>query len=483
MAGVNLTQEQLQQLVQAAVAAALAAQQQQPGAPQAAAPQAPPFAVVPGGAQAQPWDFTSGDGLKLWTNATRPLISDSKWDGEQKHLYHFLDCIKERATSFGLMCILMIANASGQVCNLLTQYGTLTLANVTANADSYRAADAGMDGKRRQCASILAKLIKASISAELDGRLVQHAQQYTVNSAPPGQDAVPEENGALMLFTLIGLVTVETRTTIANITRKLNNLTDLMIKCKSNITDFNTQVSQYILDLEARRATVPDLVPTLFDAYKSVDDGAFRAYIVRKEESYEDGSLNLDYNVLMRTALEKYKTLIEKGQWLKSHQDDLQFIAMVAAATKQVLSQKPAARAARTRAPRNQSTTSSGQGQRAPNRNVGAWAWKGVEPKEGEPHAKTVDGKEYIFCPHHGDTKWVLKVNRQGIEHATGCKARARTPIRGESAPVSMIAEQSSESSDHTTVSEVTPAEQEPPTEDDKYYAAAMAAVLRSKKN
>ena len=59
----------------------------------------------------------------------------------------------------------------------------------------------------------------------------------------------------------------------------------------------------------------------------------------------------------------------------------------------------------------------------APGRpNVGQYAWKGVAPKAGESLSKTVNGKEHIHCPHHGDTKWALKVDRKGIEHATGCK-------------------------------------------------------------
>jgi hypothetical protein len=45
-----------------------------------------------------------------------------------------------------------------------------------------------------------------------------------------------------------------------------------------------------------------------------------------------------------------------------------------------------------------------------------------------------VNGKAYIHCPHHGDTKWVLKVNQQGVEHKTGCRmmaeANAATPDR-----------------------------------------------------
>jgi hypothetical protein len=59
------------------------------------------------------------------------------------------------------------------------------------------------------------------------------------------------------------------------------------------------------------------------------------------------------------------------------------------------------------------------------NRNTGKFAWKGVAPKSGEAQEKTVKGKVYIYCPHHGDTKWVLKTNLKGIGHRTGCRKMA----------------------------------------------------------
>jgi hypothetical protein len=50
------------------------------------------------------------------------------------------------------------------------------------------------------------------------------------------------------------------------------------------------------------------------------------------------------------------------------------------------------------------------------------FAWKMVPPKAGESHSKTFNGKKYIYCPHHDTTCWVLEVNKEGIEHRTGCR-------------------------------------------------------------
>ena len=54
------------------------------------------------------------------------------------------------------------------------------------------------------------------------------------------------------------------------------------------------------------------------------------------------------------------------------------------------------------------------------------WAWKLQAPKAGQPQQKTFQSKEYIYCPHHETTKWVLKVNKKGLDHATNCEARGQ---------------------------------------------------------
>jgi hypothetical protein len=91
---------------------------------------------------------------------------------------------------------------------------------------------------------------------------------------------------------------------------------------------------------------------------------------------------------------------------------------------------------------------------RTATRNTGDFAWKSVAPKAGEAHEKTVKGKDYIYCPHHGDTKWALKISLlAGIEHKTGCRkmaeanaqAAAGTPDRMTAAVANISEEEGDE--------------------------------------
>jgi len=142
--------------------------------------------------------------------------------------------------------------------------------------------------------------------------------------------------------------------------------------------------------------------------------------MTRVEDDYEDGRLTqqLTSDRLMQMALQKYKTISNKGQWMQKSDEELEFIAMQSELKQ--LRQNPTKVKAKPQGGGTKKSDSS-----KANRNTGKFAWKGLAPKAGEPHEKTVDGKAYIYCPHHQSTKWVLKVNLQGVEHKTGCRMMA----------------------------------------------------------
>ena len=128
----------------------------------------------------------------------------------------------------------------------------------------------------------------------------------------------------------------------------------------------------------------------------------FTEYIARKEEQYEDGTINDVTNLtVMKIALEKYKMLVDKGVWKKKTDTQLEFIALKSKLeqTERKLVQKNKTK------PVNNAAKKDGP------KNDGEWEWKTIAPKAGEPTHKKFRGNEYIYCPHHGNTKWVLKVN------------------------------------------------------------------------
>jgi hypothetical protein len=116
----------------------------------------------------------------------------------------------------------------------------------------------------------------------------------------------------------------------------------------------------------------------------------------------------------MKRALEKFKSIDECRQQMKKLQ--LEFIATKAAMDKQMKGLQQ------------------NKGKKADSRKEhdgGSFAWKGIAPRVGEPTDKTVNGKDYIYCTHHSKTKWVLNMNREGIDHRSGCHATATARAGG----------------------------------------------------
>jgi hypothetical protein len=403
----------IQQLIAQAIAAHVAAN---PPVQQVAAAlvPAPPvvFAVNPAGVGNAPWDFQTSQGMKVFHAVTTPL--DPRYDGTEVNLIDFLTRIWSRAKAYGFTSILTVLDSRNTPRDMTREWGCLQ------TEDMKRAAVIYLNQQERphQASQMLLMLILASVDARIISRLYHRKLQYTVDIAAPGALPILKEDGPCMLFELIKMVSVETRATVGNIMRQVNNLQQLMELHRSNIELFNTAVEDLIDALNARRAPVPELLTNLFAGYLSCNDSTFVKYIKRKEEGYEDGSIELTGDVLMQMALEKYKTMVSKQQWLKKSDHELEFIAMQSELKQ--LKQNPSNRKKTPATPGTGNGVGNGSGK--VNKNTGKYAWKGVAPKANEPKEKTVLGKDYIYCPHHGDTKWVLKTSVAGIEHKTGCR-------------------------------------------------------------
>jgi hypothetical protein len=171
-----------------------------------------------------------------------------------------------------------------------------------------------------------------------------------------------------------------------------------------------------------------------------------------------DRTLDITQPQLMKLALEKYKTISDGGKWMKKSEKQLEFIAMKAELQTQLqkLASKPKLK-----------QNGDKQKKKGPKPNTGKWAWKIVPPKGNEPHKKTVDSKAYIHCPHHGDTQWVLGVNREGVEHATGCRARNNGNAGTPATPTTLS----------STISTLTPGSV---MQEQLLYAQALATVMAS---
>ena len=72
-----------------------------------------------------------------------------------------------------------------------------------------------------------------------------------------------------------------------------------------------------------------------------------------------------------------------------------------------------------------------------------------------------------MYCPHHGDTKWVLKVGRNGTEHNSNCRAKKDTEDGSSSA-----------STTETDTSTSANSKDKSPVKRSKAWAKALATLI-----
>jgi hypothetical protein len=105
-----------------------------------------------------------------------------------------------------------------------------------------------------QAAIMLATLVKASCSANVLSKLSYHKPHYTIR-VPQLHGAANEmiQDGPSMLFDLIAMVSVETKSTVGQLTNQLSNLQPIMEQEKSNVQAFNKRVQDIKAALSSSR--------------------------------------------------------------------------------------------------------------------------------------------------------------------------------------------------------------------------------------
>jgi len=209
--------------------------------------------------------------------------------------------------------------------------------------------------------------------------------------------------GPLLLKVIVRESHIDTRATVRHIRAKISALKEYLPTINYNIIDFNVYVHQLIQSLNARGEDTKDLLPNLFEAYKVATDKDFVTYIKNKENDYDEGR-DVDPYQLMQLAQNKYKTMVDEKTWAAPSKEEEKIIALEAKITKLTKSKK------------GKDGTNSNKGKKGKNKNKDkannsgkqsnsgpnrpAWKLK-APPNNQKDKPKTVQGKQYWWCPNH----------------------------------------------------------------------------------
>jgi hypothetical protein len=193
--------ENIQTLVDAAVAAALLAERANPAG--GAVPRITTFARTPAQTSAEILNYESSKGMKTYNAAVVAL--STKYSGNTNNMHIFLKNVKERGQTFGWQAILNVPK-DGSKKNVIEQYGLLELEDIQAHATIYE----NERGRNAQNASQMYNFLYTSLTDEAKLMVLSDYSDNTIIAADGSQIC----NGPCYLKVIIRNTTVDTRSTV-----------------------------------------------------------------------------------------------------------------------------------------------------------------------------------------------------------------------------------------------------------------------------
>jgi hypothetical protein len=341
------------------------------------------FALSPVELSGDVLDYSLTSNIKFYNKSIESL--PTKFDLTGGALKTFLAEIKVRSKSTGWKDILAIPKDMQNVVdtwNLLTQYGQVSWDQVHAHVSSY----VNIHSRASQDSMTLYLCLKNSLTKEAHTKMELFANQFTFGE---------NESGVALLHLIIAQSYVDTPATTRLARENLSGLDGYITRVNSDIEKFNLYVREQVDALAARGETTDDLLANLFKAYVCASDIEFRAYIKQKEEAYDEGANHVNPTLLMQQALNKFKSLTEKGKWNKLSEADEKIIALETKLFKKMNKFTPVKKKGKddVKTPKDKNKKKSGK--------FGKPSWVKDSPKAGDPKTKSHNGKDYHWCPKH----------------------------------------------------------------------------------
>ena len=372
-----------------------------PGGPPAAAAAVPPFVfgLTPGlTANDAPLDYLSKVGYSRFKSGTEKL-EEELYDCSPDGFFQFMQSIRTRAEEFGWSAapngILWVApdnNPGTQAVNMLDEYGILSLERITEHEQTYL----DTQTRRAQDDRMLYECLLNSISIEGKAKVNIYASQYKFAGNQNPNENLP--SGLALLKVVIRESHLDTNATTSMIRTKLSNLDAYINTIGNDITKFNGYVQMLIQTLATRGETTQDLLTNLFKGYAACSDKTFVDYIVRKQETYKEGSTAaLTAEQLMEMADQKYRTLKSKEIWEAPSPEEEKLIALEARFSelkKKLARQKKAAPE-----PNEEHKKNPGGPPKSRKERKEKPAWMFVKPKPEDLHkSRKWNGTDWYWC-------------------------------------------------------------------------------------
>ena len=267
--------------------------------------QPPAFALVPGAIQGV-IDFSTRQGLAIYSAATRPLYEDpaDSFNVESPGLQTFLALLRLRAITSGwdLEVPQDVTDPHNNLLDMTTNHGRLSLEHLRDFCVTF----VNLQSRAAQENIQIVKCIMSSLTLPGFRKVQTWHSDWHIGDRPCA---------FLLIKVLIRESYIDTQATTRILREHLSSLPAKLEEMKGDIDQFNGFVKVTMDQLAARGETTQDLLANLFKGYLSCRDATFRKYIEKKQEDYDDG-VAFTADGLMTSASNKYKILVQSGKWM-----------------------------------------------------------------------------------------------------------------------------------------------------------------------
>jgi hypothetical protein len=319
-----------------------------------------------------PLDLEDVKDRKLYTNAIKGI--ETKYDLSPQKLKSFLDDVHDRSQLYGWGTIMSVPDKDDIKRDIIQEYGRITIEECNNYAKEYFK----VRQRKAQNSVMLYNFLVNSLTTEAKAELSVQQEKYVVDNI---------KDGLSFLKHLISKAQIDTVATVNVLRTSIARLPTKMVEYAGNIKDFNLYVRQITNAIAAYGEKCPELLVNVFNAYETVEDEKFQAYIMTKKNSWEDGTTTVDVLKLMSQAENHYKMRVEGGTWKAITKKDERIVALEAQI--EALTTKTSS-----------NNTGGGSTKLTSEQKAIKYAWKKVPPKDGQTQ-KTFEGRIYFWCTKH----------------------------------------------------------------------------------
>ena len=286
--------------------------------PPAQAAQAPAnFSLVPGDVNGI-IDYSTRQGLAIYSQATRSLFEDPAdlFNVESAGLQTFLALLRLRGTTCGwdFDVPIDLQQPLQDLLDLSTNHGMFTLEHLRNFATTF----INNQSRAAQMNIQMVKCILASLTLPGFRKVQTWHTDWHIGELPSAH---------LLIKIIIRESFIDTQATTRILRAHLSSLPDKLNEVKGDIDQLNAFVKVTQDQLSARGETTHDLLANLFKGYLSSKDPTFARYIEKKQEDYDDGTV-FTVDSLMNLASNKFKTLVEAGKWMAPTDEQSKILAL-----------------------------------------------------------------------------------------------------------------------------------------------------------